>query len=387
MPEYGGMPEIRALASTVMGLRLTGLNASLPWMSAQFERVPGDRRVAKQIIEFLEEQPVFCGQPADDYYVSSVEEIIDFLKAQIDAQPGNTLQAMLRPMRRAGDEFIDAAGPKARNFRRRWPPGETFDQALEDLKTSMAMRIAEIADKYKLDIDNVLALLLQPGTGLDKRTSSSRRALSRRPVLIGGLAAIAAAGAASAAAEQIMSDRPRSTRTPVASLAAQTRPVEVTAFRILSGQAGGVEAAFSPDAKILASGAGDGTIWLREVPTCDRVAILRVDSGVTALAFSPNGRFLASGHTDTRVRLWDVTTQSIRATFDGNRSWVTSVTFSPDSRTLASCSTYDTIRLWDVVTGQETSLPPDGQAYSVAFGPDGSMLATADYVRRQGQIV
>jgi len=43
-----------------MRYRLTGL--SLPWLGAQWERVPGDKEVAKQTITFLENRRVLFGE-------------------------------------------------------------------------------------------------------------------------------------------------------------------------------------------------------------------------------------------------------------------------------------------------------------------------------------
>ncbi len=66
------------------------------------------------------------------------------------------------------------------------------------------------------------------------------------------------------------------------------------------------------------------------------------------MAFSPDGTMFATGSQDQRVRLYDMPTGDIIATFDGHNHVVKSVMFSPDGKTLASGSSDGTILLWDL---------------------------------------
>ena len=66
-----------------------------------------------------------------------------------------------------------------------------------------------------------------------------------------------------------------------------------------------------------------------------------------SFAFSPDGRLLATGAADKTVRVWDVATAEELRQFDGHIDRVSYVDFSPDGKTLASASWDGTVLLWD----------------------------------------
>jgi WD40 repeat protein len=165
--------------------------------------------------------------------------------------------------------------------------------------------------------------------------------------------------------------------------------------------------AFSPDGKILASDGGD-TIILWDASTWQMLGKItsghQFESasqsivGVETIAFSPDGKTLVSGgcgqlerrasepnHFCGRgeLRFWDVATrQMIGAPLAAHADQIISVAFSPDGKMLASAaSSYDdTIQLWDVATRQTTGRPLTGYdtvMVKMIFSPDGKTLVTA----------
>jgi WD40 repeat protein len=159
--------------------------------------------------------------------------------------------------------------------------------------------------------------------------------------------------------------------------------------RQLTGHTGQIGAlAWSPDSKVLASGAiNDNVVRLWNPATGQVVRTLEGHNGwIRSLAYSPDGKLLASGSTDMTVRVWDAASGRSLQTLDGHTDILGGVVFSPDSKSLASASRDGSVRLWDIATGQQrtgfkfqTPLVPDTTTHvwttGLAFSPDGKTLA------------
>jgi WD40 repeat protein len=150
---------------------------------------------------------------------------------------------------------------------------------------------------------------------------------------------------------------------------------------------------------LLASASWDTTVRLWDPRTGHPVGQPLSGHGdfVWSVAFSPDGKLLASAGNDGAVRLWDPATgqpvdepHTIRhvddTTIDGSElppeivEDVASVAFSPDGSLLATSGWDTRVRLWNPTTGQPVGDPLVGHTdvvWSVAFSPDDQVLASA----------
>lgn len=113
--------------------------------------------------------------------------------------------------------------------------------------------------------------------------------------------------------------------------------------------------AFSPDGSLIAGGAFRGIgLWNAKTHKTQMMLCLPQGCwGPEALTFSPCGQYLVSGAswqgTDKMsIRLWEVTTGENIATFWSHTTDIQSLAFSPDGTLLASGSYDGTILLWDM---------------------------------------
>jgi WD40 repeat protein/transcriptional regulator with XRE-family HTH domain len=183
----------------------------------------------------------------------------------------------------------------------------------------------------------------------------------------------------------------RTAQTPqaVASLIESTG--SPSAERILDSADVVQSVSLSPDHKVLAIAAADGSLRLwniartgHPVPIGRPLADASADPLYTT-AFSPNGKILAAAGAGRSISLWNVSNPAhpvlLGKPLAGPTNTIYSVAFSPDGRTLAAGSADDTARLWNISVpshpvplGQPLT-GATGYIEAVAFAPGGTMLA------------
>jgi WD40 repeat protein len=166
---------------------------------------------------------------------------------------------------------------------------------------------------------------------------------------------------------------------------------KVFLWNVISGQllppweARATALAFSPDSSLLAVGGDDGRIRVWSMTSRTLVAQLEQErSTIHGLCFARDPRrnadggqgwLLAAGDAGGSVVIWDLAKEAKRSQCHGSTYHVFALAFSPDGALLASGGRGDT-RLWDVMSGRlMLSLNSGDHIKGLAFSPDGRRLA------------
>jgi RNA polymerase sigma factor (sigma-70 family) len=150
----------------------------------------------------------------------------------------------------------------------------------------------------------------------------------------------------------------------------------------------GRRAAFTPDGKLLAVAANDHVVRLWDWAADREVRTLhRCPDYVRCLTFAPDGKTLACVSDGTVIHLWDPATGRPRLALPGHHERLTSVAYTPDGRTILTAAWDGTVRLWDARSGVQKrrldagrggtwskTLDPAGLS-GVAVSPDSKYIA------------
>ncbi len=147
--------------------------------------------------------------------------------------------------------------------------------------------------------------------------------------------------------------------------------------------------AISPDGSISINDRNDGSLYVWNVKDMESITVLKGQSTqdpYNKLAISSNGEMVASGGKDTQIRVWntrDSESNLPQFTLKGQTNPTERLVFSTDSKTLASSCwnpnrRITEIRLWDLTTESIRATAKHKNSVNVImFSPDDSILATA----------
>ena len=133
---------------------------------------------------------------------------------------------------------------------------------------------------------------------------------------------------------------------------------------------------FSPDGKLVLTGAMDNTARLWDLKGNPIGKIMEHTDNVLAVAFSPDGKTIMTGSRDKTAHLWDLKGNPIGKDMQHTDN-VLDIAFSPDGKTVLTGSRDHTAQLWDL-GGNPIGKPIQHSAGigAVAFSLDGKMILT-----------
>ncbi len=141
----------------------------------------------------------------------------------------------------------------------------------------------------------------------------------------------------------------------------------------------------SRDGTLLATAAGNGTVvlWRSEGGIWKKEAEMpEPDPGVSALAFSPHTDWLAVGSDDGSLALWNLDSNQQLTTLLDSGSKIHDVVVSPDGTLIITGDDSGSVNVWNLKLREKVKSIKAYQnqgAVSLAFSPDGSLLATGGW--------
>ena len=157
-----------------------------------------------------------------------------------------------------------------------------------------------------------------------------------------------------------------------------------TLSREKAHQDNGRAVAFSPNGRLVATGAENIILW--DAQTLRKITTIEYPSIIWTAVFSPDGHWLVTTHGDGAIRVWDVIERRGTVGFSEHDGAVRAVAWAPDGKYLASAGEDRVVMIWNSETGRRETLLTGHttRVTGLAFAPDGRTLASVD---REGTII
>lgn len=137
--------------------------------------------------------------------------------------------------------------------------------------------------------------------------------------------------------------------------------------------------AISPDSKLLAAGAKNGTVQIFNARTGERLLEFGGHTNVvTALNFSVDGLWLVSASKDSTAKIWDANDGAEKVVLKGHGASINDAEFTPDGQYIVTGSEDYSIRVWNSSSGEQVAkLDLNGLVNDIDVNHDGTMVAAA----------
>jgi WD40 repeat protein len=164
--------------------------------------------------------------------------------------------------------------------------------------------------------------------------------------------------------------------------AAKIDPTHVKQAQELKHASPLVGCRFDPTGRFVFAGAQDNSIQRWELAGGKKTALIGHKSWVRAFAFAAKGKVLFSGDYAGRILAWpaEAAVPAPERTIEAHKGWVRALAISPDGKTLASCGNDGLVKLWSVADGKPLAAFAGHtcHVYDVAFHPGGKSLTSGD---------
>ena len=135
---------------------------------------------------------------------------------------------------------------------------------------------------------------------------------------------------------------------------------------------------FSNDGTTLISGDEDGVLRLWDVPRRAQRKAVTCDVQINSLAVVPDQDCVAAGCADGWVRIWNIKTYELEASWPAHEGPAWGTACSHDGRLLASAGADGNIVVWDMSVRRQLVAwhAHEGESVAVTFSPDDKRLAS-----------